>query len=74
MHIYLGQMYPLLLTIDVWNTATPNKFHIEQNAHLLRADVPPSNCPYIYGIPLHQISSTYSRMHIYQDPPTPIDH
>ena len=27
-HIYLGQMYPLQLTIDVWNTATPKKFHI----------------------------------------------
>ena len=28
MHIYLGQMYPLQLTIDVWHTATPSKIHI----------------------------------------------
>ena len=45
MHIYLLQMYPLQLSIDVWNT-------------------------------LHQISFTYSRMHIYlwQMDPLPIDH
>ena len=29
------------LTKDVWNTTTLNKFHIEQNAHILRADVSP---------------------------------
>ena len=35
MHIYLGQMYPLQLTIDVWNTTTPNKFNIYQDALIL---------------------------------------
>ena len=59
-------MYPLLqLTIDLWNTTTPNQFHILQNAHILKADVPPpSNQPYISGTPLHQISFTYGKMHI----------
>ena len=28
----------------------------------------------MYGTLLHQISFTYSRMHIYQGPPLPIDH
>ena len=42
MHIYLGHIYPLLqLTIDLWNTTTPNKFYILENAHIPRADVPP---------------------------------
>ena len=42
MHISLGQMFPhLQFTIDISNTTTPNKFHIQQNAHILRADVPP---------------------------------
>ena len=27
---------PLQLTIDVWNTATPKKFHIFQNSHIPR--------------------------------------
>ena len=35
---------------------------------------PSSNWPYISGIPLYHISSTYSRMHIYKGPPPPIDH
>ena len=37
---------------------------------------PPIDHRCIYGIPLHQISFTYSRMHIYlgQMYPTPIDH
>ena len=35
---------------------------------MLRADVPTSNWPQTYGIPLHQISFTYSRMHKYQGP------
>ena len=104
-HIYLGHMYPFQLTIDVWNTTTWNMFHIQHNAHILRADVPPtpidhrcmeyyytqhvshiaqctytqgrctpSNCPYRYGILLHHISFTDSRMHIYQGTPSPINH
>ena len=40
MHIYPGQMSPLQLTIDLYNTITPNKFHIYQNAHLPMADGP----------------------------------
>ena len=41
MHIYLGQMYPLLQsTIDLWNTTTLNKFNISKNAHIPRADIP----------------------------------
>ena len=53
------------LTRDLWNTTTPNQFHILENAYIPRADVPPpsSNRPEIYGMPLHQISFTYSRMH-----------
>ena len=71
MQIYLRQMYSVQSTIDEWNTTTPNRFHLQQNAHIPRP--PYSNCPQIYGIPLHQISFTYSRMHIYQGPPS-IDH
>ena len=41
MHIYFRQMYPLLLTIDIWNTITPNMFYTKQNAHILRVGVPP---------------------------------
>ena len=33
-------MYPPL-TIDLWNTTTPNKFHIWHNAHIPSADIPP---------------------------------
>ena len=36
-------MYPLQLIIDVWNTTTFDMFHIKQNAHILRVDVPPPN-------------------------------
>ena len=36
-----GRCTPLQLTIDLWNTTTPNKFHILQNAHIPMADVPP---------------------------------
>ena len=32
---------PHQLTIDVWNTVTPNKCHIQQNAHILRIHLPP---------------------------------
>ena len=75
MHIYQGQMYtPLQLTIDLWNTTTPNKFKILQNAHIARAGVPPPinnrsiEYHYIMQVSLHLISFTYSRMHIYQGP------
>ena len=35
-------MFPLLQsTIDLSNTTTPNKFHIEQNAQIPMEDVPP---------------------------------
>ena len=42
MQTYLGEMYHPLLqsTIDLWNTTTPNKFHIEKNAHIPMADYP----------------------------------
>ena len=35
-------MYPplLQLTIDVWNTATPKKFHIQQKSHIPRSPPP----------------------------------
>ena len=33
-------MYLLKLTIDIWNTATPNKFQIQQNAHIPRPPPP----------------------------------
>ena len=38
---------PLLQsTRDLWNTTTLNKFHIQKNVHIPRADVPPcSNQP-----------------------------
>ena len=36
-------MYPLQLIIDIWNTITPNKFYIKQNAHIPRVGVPPLN-------------------------------
>ena len=36
-------MYSLQVTIDIWDTITPNKFYIKQNAHILRVGVPPSN-------------------------------
>ena len=39
MHIYQGPL--LQVTIDLWNTTTPHKFNIVQNAHIPRADVPP---------------------------------
>ena len=39
MHIYQGPL--LQLTIHLCNTTTPNKFNIQQNPHILRADVPP---------------------------------
>ena len=63
MHVYFGQMYPpLQLTIDVWNTITPNKFHIVKNAHICMTDRPLCNWPYIHATPLHPISFTYRRM------------
>ena len=40
MHIYLGQMSPCQLTIDLWNTTTPKNFHMEQNAHITWSYVP----------------------------------
>ena len=36
---------PLQLTINLWNPITPNKFHIWQNAYILRIHVPPCNTP-----------------------------
>ena len=62
----LARCTPLQFTIDVWNTITPNKFHISKNAHIPMADRPPCNQPYIHATPLHPISFTYGRMHIYQ--------
>ena len=48
MHIYVGQMYPLKLTTDIWNTPTPQKFHIYQNAQICMSDVtPPINHKYM---------------------------
>ena len=37
MHIYLGQMYPLQVTIDVWNITAPNMLNII------------AECTYTYG-------------------------
>ena len=34
-------MYLPLSTIDLWNTTTPNKFHILPNAYIPRAHIPP---------------------------------
>ena len=31
------------LTIDLWYTTPPNQFHILENVHIPRADVPPPN-------------------------------
>ena len=43
MQFYIGKKtdIPLQLTTDLWNTTTPNKFHIWENAHIPRADIPP---------------------------------
>ena len=32
---------PCQSSTDLWNTTTPKKFHIYQNAHILWPDVPP---------------------------------
>ena len=48
---------PLQLTIDLWNTTTPNLWVI-----LTLSFTPPFNRPEIYGTPLHRISFTYRRM------------
>ena len=37
----LGRLTPLQSTIDLWKTTTPNKFHIQMNAHIPTPDVPP---------------------------------
>ena len=34
-------MDPLQSSKDLWKTTTANKFHIWQNAHILKAEVPP---------------------------------
>ena len=45
MHKYAGQTYclPLELNLQLQSPTTPNTFHIENNAHICRADVPPAN-------------------------------
>ena len=30
------------MSIDLWKTTTPHKFHIVKNKHILMADVPPN--------------------------------
>ena len=56
----------LQLTIDLWNTITPNNFHMSENVHILRIHPLTTTIDNrSFGIPLHQISFTYSRMHIY---------
>ena len=46
MHIY--QVPLLQLTIDLWNTTTPNKFHIGQNAHIPSPPSPIDHRPMEY--------------------------
>ena len=36
-------MYPLQLTIYVWNTATPNKFHIYSRMNIHQGCPPPTD-------------------------------
>ena len=38
----MADVPPTLSTIDLCNTTTPNKFHIEKNAHIPMADIPPN--------------------------------
>ena len=43
MHMYLGLMYPPLIEPSATGMTTPGQYHILQNAHIPRADVPPTN-------------------------------
>ena len=68
MHIYLWQSDPQPLhqmSKDLYNIITPNKFHIQQNVHILLADGCPSKQIQIYATPLHPVSFTSRRIHIY---------
>ena len=69
MYIYLGQMYPS--PID----HTCMEYHYTKEvSHIAKCTytkAPSCNWPYIYGIPIHRISFTYSRMHIYLGRCTP---
>ena len=55
---------PLQLTIDLWNTITPNKFHIQQNAHILRIHLPPPHLQLTIDL---KNTITPNKFHIYQN-------
>ena len=69
-------MYPLQLTIDVLDTTTPQKFHIEQNAHIPRPQ-PPIDHRFMeyhytkYISYIAQCTYTHGRL---TPPPPPIKH
>ena len=62
MHIYVGQMYPPIDHKYMEYHYTTEVLHIAEYTY---TKDPSSYWPENYGIPLHQISFTYSRKHIY---------
>ena len=75
MHIYIGQMYQLQLTICLWNTTTPNKYQIQQNAHTLKADVPPILAIDVWNTTTPNTCYKQQNAHIHRaDVTSPIDH
>ena len=69
MHIYTnGRWTPCQSNIDALNTATPNLAGLTDIAQCTCMHdrwTPPINQPLLHTRPLHQISFTYRRMHIY---------